>query len=544
MKKFLHVVFAVIIVVVCSNLVAAQENRHGGGIGNGPALKYGNDIIIHSMSGVDQENVKLAVAFNGWLYTAFTIKDAGANTSTGMVRMSKDNGLTWTEIDSYTISGGQEYYDYEIVVAGTDTNDLVLYVAGLRRNSTSEYILFLDMYNGRTGDIIGGSAFFSSRTGKIYDVALATDYRFPSGLSSPYSVALTYSTYNPVADSLFYAVSIDGGATFANPVLVQATANYYGKVSLSYGRCSNYFNGRYYIAYEQKKSSLASMGNVFLTHNTTYINGTWTKPKCLDSIEMSYVFGKVCNPKVSTQFNDVDNDSSQFTAIVLMDRAWDSVMNDRDIIGYYNKKAVNTDEWIRFDISNSTLTNDIQSDIKFDPTFNNFLVTYFDSTDQKLPYLVQGQNLATPGTWVTISAKYNDAGGMQAPYPVVEINPLVTKAAFVWSAGQMASGVATFDAEYVDTGIGESSADNTEQTVYPSPVTHIGYLNFTTNAEQDVVAGIYNLSGQKVLDIANQKFENGNHTLSFDVSTLESGLYLCKIQSGSTQKTVKFSVIH
>jgi len=42
------------------------------------AAKYANDVIIKSDPNIDQRGVKLAVAFNGWLYAAYSTDSIGS----------------------------------------------------------------------------------------------------------------------------------------------------------------------------------------------------------------------------------------------------------------------------------------------------------------------------------------------------------------------------------------------------------------------------------------------------------------------------------
>ena len=55
--------------------------------------KYANDVIVNDNSSVNQRNAKLAVAYNGWLYSAFTTVDQ--NKGGIKIMCSKDNGTTW-----------------------------------------------------------------------------------------------------------------------------------------------------------------------------------------------------------------------------------------------------------------------------------------------------------------------------------------------------------------------------------------------------------------------------------------------------------------
>ena len=74
--------------------------------------------------------------------------------------------------------------------------------------------------------------------------------------------------------------------------------------------------------------------------------------------------------------------------------------------------------WNQLTVSNST-DDCIQPDISFDPGYGNFLVTYFDSTTQKLFYVYEGLNLPSVNQWTVESSGYNDQANLVAPWPKV-----------------------------------------------------------------------------------------------------------------------------
>jgi hypothetical protein len=338
-------------------------------------------------------------------------------------------------------------------------------------------------------------------------------------------------------------ISGNGGSSITDVLTVQNTLAYVAEVSISYGRCLWNSNGRYFVAWRQGGFG-TSEGNIYVSHNDPYFNSTFTPPFQLDNIAGSSE--NLCfNPVISTQFNNVDNDIGYLTAIVLMDRDWAGSGTDFDVIGMYNKDAVNTDNWIRFDIANTSYV-DYQSDINFDPGYNNFLVTYCAYTDQKLRYLVQGQNMPDPYNWILISDKYNEDDNLVNPYPKVEINPALTKVAHVWSGERLSgNGIATFDAEYSTVGIPVAGgSDNLSGTVYPNPCSDQAtlFLNLVNN--ERVTATLFSVTGQGKATLLSDDLKAGEHRITFDVTNLAAGYYLLEVRTGTTKSTVRFVVSH
>jgi hypothetical protein len=94
----------------------------------------------------------------------------------------------------------------DIVVAGYYP-DLKLFVAGVAVvPSTGEHRAWVDRYNGVTGAFETEFYYFSSPN-TIYDIAIASDYKWPAVGASPYSVAALYSLYTPSQDELYFISS-------------------------------------------------------------------------------------------------------------------------------------------------------------------------------------------------------------------------------------------------------------------------------------------------------------------------------------------------
>ena len=446
------------------------------------------------------------------MYSAFTT----SNTSTGnggiTIRRSKNNGVNWTTLTSFSYANTR-FPVIDIVVAGTDTNNLVLYISGVNVNTTSNvHIIWFDKYNATTGAFAGNWA-----SGKTYptgtrvnDLAIASDYKFPAFGASPYSVAALYSVYSPSVDSIIYVLSANGGSSQTYRYGVLGTGYYTRKVDLAYGRSLNGSNGRYFGVWEQLASSGARNGNIYTSRSASTVGGAWIAPKNLDSLS-STMIGLCRNPVIAVQHNNINNDSAATTAVVLVERDYTGTGSDYDLLGFYNKKSHYTNNWYRLDVVN-TSEKDNQPHIAYDPANNNFLTVYHDSSNHKLPYVVNGMNLTNPNTWGAVSTQYNDlTTNIVNPWPRVDINPAVVKTVHVWNSEGTGKGIALFDAENLYTSVKEVTEGTISSEVYPNPATTEINLSFELKNIQDVTMSIYDMKGNIVKQEAYNGIGNGTN---------------------------------
>jgi hypothetical protein len=440
--------------------------------------QFGADVIIANAPAINQRQVEITSAFNGWLYAAYTTVDSAANEGGVDIKRSIDRGMTWQHIDSYSISNFR-YEDVDLVVAGTDTNNLTLFVAGINHNlGTGTYVAYIDKYNGTSLSFIGASLNKNTGTRKIYDVELASDYQFPAVGASPYSVALLVTEYSSSYDSITVDVSVDGGNTFAFHEVVATTGSYFRKASISYGRSSSGSNGRYFAVWEQLSSTNARTGHIYTGRSSSTVDGPWITPVCLDSISATMI--NLCrNPRIATSFGTSDNDSGSVTAVVLVERDYTGDGTDYDMLGFANERSHFTNFWYRFDVINNN-EKDMQADVIFDTDSNKFRATYYDSTNAKLTYINNDWNLANPNTWTIGTYQYNDVAPGTNPYPRLAYSPAEKGTAAVWTRkGTGTNGVAMFDASYtaIYVGIDANNEPVLNISAYPNPTTNYLYIN-------------------------------------------------------------------
>ncbi|MCX6251188.1 MAG: T9SS type A sorting domain-containing protein [Bacteroidetes bacterium] len=447
---------------------------------------------------------------------------------------SIDNGVTWTVFSTYDFGTPAQQTSVDIVAAGTTAADFKIFISGVRHNIGVNYVAWVDRLDPNTG-MYEDEILSESWTGQIMDIKIASDYLYPAQGASPYSLGVLFSKRSTYDSIIFYS-SGDGGMSVGNRYALTATGLYCNKVALSFGTCSNWFNGRYFAAWEEFENSVTKYGHIYTSHSNPSFNSHFTNKLSLDSVSGDINVINYCRtPSIATMFNNaLDNANTDLTEIVLFDRQYTSY--DLDVLGYYNEfvpSSTENNNWLPLLIEN-TSDYSIEGEINFDPAYNNFLVTYFDSTLMNLPYIVHHLDMTLPNDWITINPGYNDNSNLVNPFPKVEINPVYNQAANVW-AGERPGliGEATYDAEYLPTGIGEVhqlGLSNLEGA-FPNPCNIFTKIRFNLNRTETVNVKVFNVFGQNVAE-ENQTCGSGKTDMTLDVSSLPCGNYIYRFTAG------------
>ena len=78
---------------------------------------------------------------------------------------------------------------------------------------------------------------------------------------------------------------------------------------------------------------------------------------------------------------------------------------------------------------------------------------------------------------------------------------------------------------------------------YPNPFNPSTNLRFDLAQTGNVELSVYNILGQKVATLVDQRMTAGQHTITFDASRLGSGLYLGVLRTDQTTRTIKMNLI-
>jgi 5-hydroxyisourate hydrolase-like protein (transthyretin family) len=80
--------------------------------------------------------------------------------------------------------------------------------------------------------------------------------------------------------------------------------------------------------------------------------------------------------------------------------------------------------------------------------------------------------------------------------------------------------------------------------VYPNPASKNILVQFRLNKEENVQLALFNLNGQSVKNIINNKKQrSGDYNLSFDISDLRVGVYIARFSAGSFNKSLRIVVL-
>jgi hypothetical protein len=505
---------------------------------------FGKDIVINDQPTQDQRSVAICSAFNGWLYSAYSYSVESYNHPFFTILRSTDNGITWSTLYDYSVQlENHKCYQLSLISTGDSISNIKIILSGLVKvvNGTSGIGQgFVSRFNGETGAF--EQQLFSDL---CYDVAISGDLPFPAGSSNPSSIGVLYSKYSTSGDSIIFQSSSNGGMTLDNRKVVALTAKRFNKVALAYGRSLSWNSGRYFAVWEEKNSWTSNTGHIYTAHTEPEFNSSFTVPVRLDSIDPS-AYNNAKNPAIACQYNNIDNDSSNLTEIILFDK-YLSANNKYDIVGLLNKKAASTNNFTKF-ILNSSLDNKKQTSINFNPFDSTFMVTYYDSTTQKLPFLRKNFNMLNPDSWQIDTPGYNDDSNLSTPYPKVVLNLYQHQGANVWTGERTGgNGVAMFDAPYNTwTGVLETrSTDGSKLiSVYPNPCSNEINIAFDLEKTEKVTIKILSILGQHIRTITNQFYLKGKHVVQHDVSKFLPGTYLYKLNSGDGMTTTgKFLII-
>jgi hypothetical protein len=78
---------------------------------------------------------------------------------------------------------------------------------------------------------------------------------------------------------------------------------------------------------------------------------------------------------------------------------------------------------------------------------------------------------------------------------------------------------------------------------YPNPFNPSTTINFTIPQSSVVTLKVYNTLGQEVKTLINGNMESGVHSISFDASDLNSGIYFYKLEAGQFSDVRKMTLI-
>jgi len=528
MKTFLAFFFLSAVTLFLSSIVEAQPSS---GDDIYPYLKqgaspvFGTDVVIHHAPDRDQRNIAICSAFNGWLYAVYSYYNGNQPRVTFL--RSKDQGIIWNELlDASSYSPDNVVTKLDIIAYGDNVDSLKIYMIEAVYNPTKPGDwgwVWVGRYKGEP--FVGEELLLEDLTGWNTDIAIASDNDYPAINSIPYSLAVAYTKHGEKDSLLFYSSS-NGGVSFDDRKVVTVSDHSLEKVSLSYGRSSSKPEGRYFVAWEEKDSQAAEFGHVYTAHSEPNFNSSFTTPVCLDSTEQTAI-NQVRFPSIACQASDMDNDSSNLTEVILVEK-YHQESGFCEPIGFYNKQASSSEFFWNFQVASSS-NHAIQPDIEFNPYDSTFILTYFNSTEKRLPYLKNNVNLTNPNSWIIVSDGYNDNTDLISPLPGVKLNYFHQTGMNSWIGnGQGNNGIAYFDSPF-NPYVGIEENHLMDQIIrhgsYPNPCSSEIYIWFESRLAENVQIKVCDVLGNVLIETIDQKYPAGKSTVKLTVSSFTPGLY-------------------
>lgn len=516
---------------------------------------FGKDIVINDQPDQSQQDVVICSAYNGWLFAAYWYQ--GPYKSEGMtatqpivvIVRSKTNGMSWEKIGEYNWTLPSTWISrIDIATTGQSVAEMKLFVGFVQTNNqapyqaSSGYVLRFDAKNGAFEDFL-----FTNPAGiHTIDLAICSDVNSPAGNASPNSLAILVTQSNTwnSADSLTIYTSSDGGLTLDASKSIAGSpwsSKTFRTCSLSYAWSPTYNTGRYYAVWEMYSGF--HQNNIMTAHSEPNFDSPFTPPVCLDSLSPQNI--EMCrNPVIACQVSNSDNDSANITEVVVFEKFIEAT-NSWELAGCYNLQSTTSRYFQTFDITDN---NDLlfQPDLAFNSENDSFYLTYYDSTGSKLPLLIQGVNMSNPNSWSTASSDYHDLFSLAAPRPKLGYSFEKEDVVMVWGAKQSnGNKVALFDAPYSTyTEISDIFLKNPRVVlVVPNPSTGEVNISFSLTNTEKVEIIIRNILGKPIQTICNQDFQEGNHTMTCNFSTLPSGEYLLQFSTASSTLSNKMIIV-
>ncbi|TVR13361.1 MAG: T9SS C-terminal target domain-containing protein [Balneolaceae bacterium] len=89
----------------------------------------------------------------------------------------------------------------------------------------------------------------------------------------------------------------------------------------------------------------------------------------------------------------------------------------------------------------------------------------------------------------------------------------------------------------------ENPAEVSLKQNYPNPFNPTTQIRYELPQQENVRLTVYDMAGRQVAMLVNQSMNAGAHTVTFDASNLSSGVYVYRLQAGSTVLSRKLTVI-
>jgi len=79
-------------------------------------------------------------------------------------------------------------------------------------------------------------------------------------------------------------------------------------------------------------------------------------------------------------------------------------------------------------------------------------------------------------------------------------------------------------------------------SVYPNPFSELTTISFDLSVGQEVSINLYDITGRLVDAVHTETYINGKHEVEYNNASLKTGMYLLRVKTGSTVKSLQLLV--
>jgi hypothetical protein len=180
------------------------------------------------------------------------------------------------------------------------------------------------------------------------------------------------------------------------------------------------------------------------------------------------------------------------------------------------------------------------------PPILTLMVTWYDSTNQKLPFLTNNYNLRTPDTWHVVSSGYNDSTNLSYPHPKVDFSANLQEGFNAWIAKRTdGTGIALFDSPsstYTGMIQQQQPLGFCLTGAFPNPCNRETWISIDLPRQSNVTVELFDLMGRRI-SMINPNCQKGSARIRLDVSALVPGTYSYFICSDEIMTSGKLVVV-
>jgi hypothetical protein len=479
---------------------------------------FGQDAIINNVPTDGQREVKIASAFNGWLYTIFALDNGGVS-----LLRSTDKGATWTDAGSLTVSTSI-WESYDIEVSGNSVSNLIVTTAEVTLDTNGQYDL--NLLNFTATGSLNSIYLVSSGTSRIYDVDLS---------KIDNKIGCIYSKTSAL-DSIMIVESSNAGVDWSPATLVSTTSLYFRNVSLAYGKSSSNTSPLAFAAWDQFAVSYGNEGVIYTSK--AEMGMSWDLPIEMDG-QLGYP-NRCSNPKIAAM-NTISASSAggSLSAVIAFEYDYNGDSTDIDILGFVNDNARNDQTWINIDFA-ATGQSEVTPDIIYGTT--DYALSYFNQTLDEVEVFAHDFNVNTaPLEWVSLGYA-NDAVTSTLANPNLAFNAYESSFDIVWTKTTGSNGIAMYDSFYdrSDAALDQNTfVENAK--VFPNPATDIFKVEFLSNGDSAYTVQLINMSGKVILTTQKESV-NAVQQIELNVASVAKGMYTVKLSNEKEIFTTKLSI--